>query len=330
LYRFILGMAAFSPSGGPSPPTILAKFVVTNIDVQPSPSSTSATVEFHAFMKASPTGAAVVLQDIQDTGRKYRSTGGWFCAGRETPIFSGVRVDPTEVEDAIQKEQARATRSVKSPTTLLLCVHGFNTQPADWLRTCAGYTGNFTVIPVLWPASDKLAFWQAYREDQSNAPATGASFRPLLKCLEQIGGKKSLLCYSMGNFVLKWIAPPQPPERRFENIFMVAADVDQNIFDDQQEAGKRILSMANRVHVLYSNTDLALWARQTITMRTGTPALGFSGPRKVDQNGPRKVDQNKVASLKCNAFSRSNGDWVGHGYVFAKNAIDFYESCSVG
>jgi esterase/lipase superfamily enzyme len=322
-------MVSSSGGGGGTPPsTILAKFLVTNVDVQPSPSSSSSTsatqqrVEFHAFTKASPTGAAVVLQDIQDTGRTYRSTGGWFSAGRrETPIFSGVPLNPTKVEGVVQKEAqaSSSSRSVKSPTTLLLCVHGFNTQPADWLRTCADYTGdNCTVIPVLWPASDKRSFWQAYREDQSNAPATGASFCPLLECLEQIGGKKSLMCHSMGNFVLKWSAPPQPPKRLFENIFMVAADVDQNIFDDQQDAGKRILSMANRVHVLYSNNDLALWVGQTVIGRT--PALGFYGPRKVVQN--------KVTSLKCNAFSRSKG-LLGHRYHFAKQAIDYYESCSV-
>jgi esterase/lipase superfamily enzyme len=338
--------------------------------VQPSPSSTTTStntaaddddddndrqqqrVEFHAYMKASRTGA-VVLRDIIDTGRTYRPTrqeaGGWWVLRRQaSPIFTGVPISPAKVESAIVLEQAAAVR-VRSiagginddqpthmPPALLLCVHGFRTQPADWLTACAAYDGgHFTVVPVVWPASDERLFWEAYDEDRDNAPSTGAAFRPLFECLEQITGPKSLMCHSMGNFILKWSAPLIAPKQLFDNIFMVAADVDRDIFaaassshDDDDEsnttpnaaAGQRILNLAHRVHVLYSNLDLALWGRQTATIRK--PALGFHGP-------PREADR-KVTSLKCNDFARSDGDfWAGHSYFFSKNAIEYYESSSL-
>jgi hypothetical protein len=306
-------------------------------------------------MKASPT--AVVLRDIIDTGRTYRPTrqeaGGWWVLRRRpSPIFSGVPISPTKVESAVALEQAAAAAvrvrnsiavdgvsdddpqpPLPPPPALLLCVHGFRKQPAEWLTTCAAYDGGnrFTVVPVLWPASDARTFWEAYYEDRHNARFTGAAFRPLLECLEQISGPKSLMCHSMGNYILTWSAPVTAPAQLFDNIFMVAADVDQDIFtssshnDDASNttphaaaaAGHRILNLAHRVHVLYSNLDVALWGRQVSTIRT--PVLGLHGP-------PREVDR-KVTSLKCNDFARSDGDfWVGHNYFFSKKAIEYYES----
>jgi hypothetical protein len=361
--------ATLYENGGNSAPTsVLAKFLVTNIDVQPSPSTRTADdndndrqqqrVEFHAFMKASPTGtAAVVLRDIIDTGRTYRPTrqeaGGWWVLRRRaTPIFSGVPISPAKVESAVVLEQAAAAVRVRNsiaggvndddqpqspvppqPPALLLCVHGFRKQPAEWLRACAAYDGGnrFTVVPVLWPASNARTFWEAYYEDRRNAQYTAAAFRPLLEFLEQISGPKNLMCHSMGNFILKWSAPDTAPAQLFDNIFMVAADVDQDIFapssqDDKSNtpnnaaAGQRILNLAHRVHVLYSNLDVALWGRQITTIRT--PVLGLHGPP------PRETtDRNKVISLKCNDFARSDGDfWVGHNYFFSKKAIEYYES----
>lgn len=281
-------LLALRQNGGnnSAPTSILAKFLVTNIDVQPSPPSTTSTntadddndrherVEFHAFMKASPTGAAVVLRDIIDTGRTYRPTrqeaGGRWVRRRASPIFSGVPMSPAKVESAVVIEQAVSVRvgsiaggvndddDDQPPPALLLCVHGFRTQPADWLTACAAYDGDrLTVVPVVWPASDERPFWEAYDEDRHNAQFTGAAFRPLLECLEQIGGPKNLMCHSMGNFVLKWSAPVIASQQMFDNFFMVAADVDRDIFatshNDESNtpnaaaaaaAGQRILNLA--------------------------------------------------------------------------------------
>lgn len=269
------------------------KYAITSIDILAT--SDPDRVEFHALLSNS-NETAVILTDIQDTGRTVRG-GGWFNR-RQNPVFSA-RVVPR-----IEEVESQHT---------LLCMHGFNTQPQDWLRACAEYSGNSTIIPLMWAATEDLAYF----EDRSEAVESALAFRSLLETCIGIKGPKSLMCHSMGNYILRNAAPIGTACRLMENIYMVAADVNSTIFSTQ--SGVSIQKLGRRVHVLYSRGDRALLFRQSVLRRTfgrrRVPALGFAG-------APDGVN---VTNVDCRGFSNRN-DVLGHSYYFKPEAVDYYEN----
>ena len=107
----------------------------------------------------------------------------------------------------------------------------------------------------------------------------------------------SVMCHSMGNFVLKKFAPDDASAVRleFEHIFMVAADVRATTFNVQEKDGPDvdgpdILSICKKkVHVLWYWWDRALLARRV--ENEGRIALGKVGKQysegKLIDNGAK-------------------------------------------
>lgn len=184
------------------------------------------------------------------------------------------------------------------------------------------------------PAGDEGI--RSYMDDREKiAPEAAETFHPLLRVAQSLAGT-SILCHSMGNYVLRLMAPPHDQHRSkpaFDKIFMVAADVRDNLFNSDQNKspdgrlnhGKNIAAMASqRVHVLYSTSDLALIGRRF--KLKGRTALGARGvhPQKL-----HKDLRQKVISKNCNSFNKwswSNKLW--HGYHFKSEAIKYYEQKS--
>jgi hypothetical protein len=165
-------------------------------------------------------------------------------------------------------------------------------------------------------------------------PEAAAAFRPLLNIAKKLQGT-SIMCHSMGNFVLKLVAPPHgtsdSKKPAFDHVYMVASDVADYTFDSVKNKnldprlnhGKNIGALARHyVHVLHSNKDLALLGRRV--KNKGTAALGRTGvhPQKL-----HKDLRGKVVTLNCNSFNKWGwGNTICHGYHFKSEAIKYYET----
>merc|ERR1739845_289513 len=167
----------------------------------------------------------------------------------------------------------------------LFCIHGFTVQPGYHLKKLKDLNqkkftkGKFMLVPVIWPSS-KVEYWN----DREASLGAGKSFKTLKKEVNSFPSK-SLLCHSMGNRVLRYAADAK---FKFDNIFMVAADVRHDIFhkdyirgngETEKEDGLRICSMLSnrnkgKVHVLYNGADYALnasgWNPMTWKSRLGS------------------------------------------------------------
>jgi esterase/lipase superfamily enzyme len=134
------------------------------------------------------------------------------------------------------------------------------------------------------------------------------------------GQKLHLLAHSMGNYVLRnalWelkkMYPGQHLPTIFENIFLMAADEDNDAFEMEQKF-RDLPSLARQVNVYFNKYDKALWCSD---LTKGNPdRLGNTGPRKP-LDVPAKVVLIDVSAL--DPFT----DFIGQGYYDSwKGVID--------
>ena len=212
---------------------------------------------------------------------------------------------------------------------VLLYMHGFNVPPKDVFKGCKYYTDKYKreVIPLLW-VNEKSPF--TYRRDRVlHSPSAAEAFRDKLEVAKNI--KKSLLCHSMGNYVLRLAARTFTGPKPFEHIFMVAADVDHDIFDASQNNhsnptendGLEIMGMAEKkVHVLHSWKDVAMMVRPRL--KRGLGARGFRDTEKHPLHKSIK-DGGRLVKHDCSGFSHEKDLLKNHGYQFNDDAIEYYE-----
>ena len=206
---------------------------------------------------------------------------------------------------------------LKDERPFLLYMHGFSVAPEEALKRAASYNSDpdraFNVIPIVW---DTTQFPLSYAGDRTRlapdaAQVLGRSFGRignLFPVIMNQGPKKFLMCHSMGNYVLQGFAQAYHDGfAPFDHIFMVAADVREDIFDtsfnnytrtfaddvtstyyalkglltghimeDRNDVdslanpGKEIASLArHKVHVLWSKNDKALLIRRLFQKSPG-------------------------------------------------------------
>ncbi len=139
----------------------------------------------------------------------------------------------------------------------------------------------------------------------------------------------SVMCHSMGNFVLKKFAPDDPAKVRFKfhNIYMVAADVRSTTFDKDEVTGDGadILSICGKkVHVLWNWWDLALLGRRALN--SGRRALGKVGDEGKQGDGKLIADASKLVYRESSDFNELVEGFLsrrsGHGYQDTKDSED--------
>ncbi|WP_284223808.1 alpha/beta hydrolase, partial [Brevundimonas denitrificans] len=152
-----------------------------------------------------------------------------------------------------------------------------------------------------WPSDGSMMPFIAYANDRQDAAASGPAFaRSFLKLGDYLRGstpdeacdqKLHLVAHSMGNYVLRHAlqeilrqAPGRPP-RLFDQIFLMAADEDDDAFEKEHKL-KFLPRIAKRVNVYFNNEDRAM----AISDKTkGNPdRLGDDGPR-IPRSIPGKV-----------------------------------------
>jgi esterase/lipase superfamily enzyme len=216
---------------------------------------------------------------------------------------------------------------------ILFVVHGFSTAPEGFLPQMMGHQEKFkkfNLIPVLWPSEGEVNE-RAYNSDKALSEGAAKAFQSLVPESEQTL-TKSILCHSMGNRVLRIFANSGV---NFDNIFMVAPDVDGRLFNQNfingnwfssgNPEGLEIKNMltkdkGGKIHVLHRDDDYAL--EQSSLLNFFNNRLGKVGVKSDDAHPDVKDSIKSVDVLQL------EGDRGGdaHNYQFSPAAIDYYES----
>jgi len=223
-------------------------------------------------------------------------------------------------------------------TDLIVFIHGFSCDFETSLLRAAQIAHNYgteerpmKVVVFSWPADGTMIPLLSYYSDRDDAKMSGIALsRLFLKALDyfrDIGPKKfcwrqiHLVAHSMGNYVLRQAVQAVIKERGgaslprvFENIFMMAADEDNDTFELDHKLC-RLPEMGAAVHVYYSATDQAL----TISDVTkGNPdRLGSTGPRTLTSL------PHKITLIDCRAVDETALADANHQYY--RKRVEVYE-----
>ena len=346
----------------------LPPLIITNLKVEPVEGTDK--VEFSRFTGSED--EASILYDIHRTNKRVGFL--W-----RYPVYEAKK---TREKSAV----LRILGDQKPPTSnILVYVHGFSVSPTDAMKSCAEYNKRqdrkYFAIPVIWDTTEGNLF--AYGSDRrDHAPDAGESLKGLLELLMKQSAqsdwahKWSLMCHSMGNYVLRVCAQlrhvdaqgrPEPGKAIFEDIFMVAADVREDIFDTDAndydpntypslvstafkmltdkrpetlfDIGKMnpcldIASLANnKVHVLWSRKDKALLGRRTQKAVRGENEDDGEAitTKALGANGNREGKIHELLKNKVvfHDCSSFNSEFpIFHNYQWFDGAIEIYENAT--
>jgi len=251
----------------------------------------------------------------------------------------------------------------------LLAVHGFMGRPDLWYDWCQkaiddefqGDESKFNLVPVMWP-SNLFITPLGYAKGRKNATAAGKSFAERLSRDDVKTNKKSIVTVSMGNFVLKEMANAAQEKKQslsFENIFMNAADVDEDIFSSVDKEGANIVDMlekngTGKVYVFHNENDLILqlstnvapgesrWNNAgEIVGRLVENAGGFVENilarefpfpnlplRRIGIRGAQNIAKEFEGKVENKDASKYGIIDLGHGYVFYPEVVEIYNDPS--
>lgn len=236
----------------------------------------------------------------------------------------------------MQKIMDEIEKSGKQP---LFSIHGFQGTPDVWMNlTELANEGTFqdskyVLIPVVWPGANSFNYFQS----RSDAEKAAEAFKNALLKINDIFPRKSLLAVSMGNWVLKYLADEK---LTFDNVFMSAPDVEQNIFTTSE--GANIVKMVEngpggKVVVFFNRFDTVLilatrnlspsWLPTIPSFNPFTFATRLLNgpPPRLGLNGPPASDISaKVESVNVEAV-RNRSDLSGHNYVFDSGLVTIYD-----
>ncbi|WP_225874276.1 alpha/beta hydrolase [Vibrio algicola] len=238
-------------------------------------------------------------------------------------------------------------KALPAHTQILFYIHGFNNnmEPdvfgrAEQLEALLNQDDAdlVKVIPIIWPCDDDsgLQIVDDYWDDQKAADYSGIAFARLFwkfdqwrhdvaqqqnPCLRRM----NVLAHSMGNRVLlnamqTWVQHTQPGgmSQLFRNVFMVAADVENQTLE-QGQAGRHIIDSAKNTIVYFASDDLAMPASKIVNLygRTLSRRMGMTGPEDLS-----KLPKRKVMEVDCDSFNTHFDFPTGHTYFLTdKNHV---------
>ena len=223
----------------------------------------------------------------------------------------------------------------------IIFIHGYNVSFMEGLEAAKRMTENFAKVAngqgvnvalFSWPSDGSMVPWLAYASDRRDAAASGPAFaRGILEMVqflhtitqeEACKQRLHLFAHSMGNYVLRHALQEiirqtgGCPPKVFENIFLVAADEDDDAFEYRHKL-KLLSKLGKLVHVYFNREDVAL----AISDKTkgNSDRLGEDGPRATF-----KVPS-KVIQVDCTRVVRGVAE---HGY-FLTNYEVINDMCAV-
>lgn len=257
--------------------------------------------------------------------------------GGNSGLLEAEKLLPSQVQEIINAqssdENEKSTSNTNKNRKVLFSVHGFNANHRGYLlqiKYAEERFQKFKLIPVLWPSAGSML---GYFTDRSFSKGAGKAFQSIVEPIETF--EKSLLCHSMGNLVLRKFANSS---YNFDNIFMVAPDIESTIFlqsyiegGDQEwrKDGLKITKMLNdkkeggKVHVLYNKNDSDLLLSTIVNMksRLGRAGIALDGCFTSEQTLHDEV-KDKIEMVDWTNNSPSNS----HNYQFDWSVVAYYES----
>ena len=238
---------------------------------------------------------------------------------------------------------------------LALCIHGYNNgfdHSIDFYNRIFNglFSGDDSLgICVLftWPSKGQV---YDYLADRDEARACADDLAGILSDLYQVlarnqiaavkdpdkacKAKVSIISHSMGNFITQvalfhaWKRSNRPLATSLVNqLLMVAADVDNNIFDSGEQVGdgdgEGIANLSYRVTAFYSGRDQVLGASAGLK-HFFKRRLGRSGLDRTSGNGNPATSDN-IWDTDCSSFFADNEVDI-HGAYFK---LDQYEQIRV-
>ncbi|MCH7539611.1 MAG: alpha/beta hydrolase [Proteobacteria bacterium] len=200
-------------------------------------------------------------------------------------------------------------RMIEEGRDIICLIHGFAANFETALARVAEISVDYGTPerPLLgfvfsWPANGSMIPFLDYYSDRHDARASelaiARTFLRLCKFLEKLKETERcdrsihLVVHSMGNWALRHALDDiieefggRPP-RLFDNIFLMAADADNDAFE-KEDKFKRLPDICKAVHVYFSKDDRALMTSD-IT-KFNPDRLGATGPA-VRGKLPRKVN----------------------------------------
>jgi len=307
-------------------PREVSKFAITNIYLEAVEGKDN-RVKFHAYSPGRKLdNGAVILGDIVETNETVSR--GCRSSKKDYPIYEATILTTRELKSRIQAEFKSKDDCYKR---VMLCVHGMYTRPTQWLEECSRYSGNYVVIPVIWPCHEN-GFASYFNDKGETSPEVTLAFKELLGLIPG-DIPQSIMCHSMGNYVLR-LAAAGGAKSCYDDIYMAAAGVRADIFSEDYNTrndlnstpppGVAIVGLLKgdgKVHVLHYAYDKAMFI-QFFTNWFMVP-LGAFGCN-LDKLDPRV--KGKVVNVDCSVEQFSaNAGFSGHGYQFKEGTIKYYE-----
>jgi len=200
---------------------------------------------------------------------------------------------------------------------LFVFIHGFANDFKNTIERAAALAHHWRIglgdeatyaIPFAfsWPSDASMVPFAAYSSDRHDAAFSGfAMARSLMKLIDFLHRNKAARCeqrlhlvaHSMGNWALRHMVQALRTlhdggrlPRIFENVFLMAADEDNDAFEKEAKLGL-LPQLANAIHLYYSTQDRALIISDT------TKAL----PDRLGATGPRTMDglDSKIIAVDC-------------------------------
>jgi len=328
------------------------KYLVTTIDVEPKDDPVEDVakygedakhIEFSGAITAKDDNAKVAfLMDVEEKIIKTRGID-------DEKEYVGVKVSREVFQRNIISEKKK----------VLACMHGFTIEPSPAMENCSKIQDhlekedsgkNIIAVPVIWPSvgggswaiPNPLDYWT----EQENAKQAGLAFSGIAEISTDVS--LSIMCHSMGNRVLALYAKNvETVEKRFDSIFMVAADVWEEIFNDRVinpswywrlrfldptygKAGLNLCKMLkndnSKIYILHYKEDLAL--KGSMFTNTGNTRLGLHGKKGQDEKNRLHPEcKDKLEDFNVEGHGEEilgvDGD-IKHNYHHAGFVVDYY------
>lgn len=281
---------------------------------------------------------AVFLLDVERVNRNGKD------------YYSGYSVTLEEFKNALLYEK-KLNPNIK----FLVCIHGFNIQPSMTMDEFSnikeglkqGENEAVKIIPLLWPSEARSI--ADYGGDKVISKQAGKAFSAMID-FSNISIDISLMAHSMGNRALFCFAQEERksnPDIKdvFEHIFMVAADVWEQVFNKDiinektwfenefGSTGLYVANLAKNLHVLWHHADVIL--QGSTAANGGRNRLGAKGLNQPRLWIPRQSDLHPDIAKRQSASNKTVFDvevqdvlvgygW-GHGYHAQDPGIKYYK-----
>lgn len=248
------------------------------------------------------------------------------------PDESGARAEGSD-DLASNKMFINLQRIMKESADVVIFIHGYNVSwdaavssaiSLQFMLNRKRSDSDKQVMVVLfsWPSDGSMMPFTAYKSDRDDARDSAEAIgRGILKLRDYLAKLKRkptqeddaihtdeeacnqdihLLCHSMGNFVLQNALPKiieyshgQKMPRIFKNIFMCAADVDEDVLEPGQPL-ERLDELCTYISVYHNKGDLAMYISDYT--KSNPDRLGHSGSAHPN------LLHNKIHQVNCSAI----------------------------